>query len=329
MNLATQEATITVWTGSEIDRHRREWSALVSAGEGDAFRCDPRWLAALCQGLKHEPYVLAAVEDDRFVGVLPLALVKSLLFGRFLVSLPYVNSGGVVAENESVAAALIDRAVELADELDVKYLELRHEEERPHPALKHQVTSKVHMRLALPDTPDELWSRFKPKVRNQVRKGERQGLTADWGGESLLADFYEVFSHNMRDLGTPVFGQELFRQILNEFQGGAELCVVRLANQPIAGALLIHVGDITEVPSASTLRQYNRTNANMFMYWNLLERAIERGSMCSISDAAARTATPIDSSGSGEPSPNRPSGSITFVAARLGRCGPRMRSISG
>jgi FemAB-related protein (PEP-CTERM system-associated) len=115
-------------------------------------------------------------------------------------------------------------------------------------------------------------------VRNQVRKGEKQGFDVHWGGEELLADFYQLFSHNMRDLGTPVYGRALFRETLRAFAKEAELCVLRLGNNPVAAALLLHADGATEVPSASSLRKYNSTNANMMMYWNLLCRAVERGS---------------------------------------------------
>jgi FemAB-related protein (PEP-CTERM system-associated) len=93
----------------------------------------------------------------------------------------------------------------------------------------------------------------------------------------LLPDFYSVFSQNIRDLGTPVFGRRLFRSILSHFGSDAELCCLSLSGRPVAGALLIHGADITEVPSASSLRSMNPTNANMLMYWHLLQRAIERG----------------------------------------------------
>ena len=66
---------------------------------------------------------------------MPLCYVRSLLFGRFLVSLPYLNTGGVLADDEKIAMALIDRAVELADRLKVRHLELRHEKPIEHPAL--------------------------------------------------------------------------------------------------------------------------------------------------------------------------------------------------
>jgi FemAB-related protein (PEP-CTERM system-associated) len=85
-----------------------------------------------------------------------------------------------------------------------------------------------------------------------------------------------VFSHNMRDLGTPVYGQALFRTVLQQFPGRAELCVVRAEGQAAAAALLLHGKGVTEVPSASALRRYNPTCANMLLYWHLLERSVER-----------------------------------------------------
>jgi FemAB-related protein (PEP-CTERM system-associated) len=221
--------------------------------------------------------LLEAMAGDRVVGRLPLAFVRSRLFGRFLVSLPYLNSAGVTAVDGAVAAALVDRAVSLADELDVQYLELRHEAEQAHPALTERMTSKVHMRLALPATADELWSQFSPKVRNQIRKAEKTEFSVDWGTHERLGDFYDVFSRNMRDLGTPVYGRSLFRAILTHFALHAELCTVRLARRTVAGALLVHGAGVTEVPSASSLRKFNSTNANMLLYWHLLKRAIECG----------------------------------------------------
>jgi FemAB-related protein (PEP-CTERM system-associated) len=237
----------------------------------------PAWLLALEKGLQHRPYCLEAVCGEKTEGFLPLAYVSSFLFGRFLVSLPYLNYGGVSADDEETAKRLIDRAVRLADQLKVRYLELRQGEAIEHPALPHRVTTKVHMRRELAPTAEKLWQKVSGKVRNQVRKGQKSGLSVAWGGQDLLPEFYAVFSHNMRDLGTPVYGKGLFRSILGEFPDRAEFCVVRAEGKPVAGALLLHGWGVTEVPSASSLRQYNHTCANMFMYWQLLERAVQRG----------------------------------------------------
>jgi FemAB-related protein (PEP-CTERM system-associated) len=241
---------------------------------------DPAWLTVCARGLGHVPYLLEAADASGVRGILPLAYVKGLLFGRFLVSLPYLNYGGVLTDDPATATLLIDRAVALADELSVRFLELRHTTPVPHPKLTERAGAKVHMRRALPETPDDLWKSLKDKVRNLVRKGQKASLAVAWGATELLPEFHAVFAENMRDLGTPAYGRALFAAILDQFPGRAELCVVRAGGQPAAAALLLHGRGVTEVPSASSLRRFNHTSANMLMYWHLLERAVLRGQTC-------------------------------------------------
>jgi serine/alanine adding enzyme len=238
---------------------------------------DLRWLAALAEGLRHDPIVVAAHENNELVGLLPLALVSTPWFGRFLVSLPYVNSASVIPAQSPASLALLERAVGLADELNVRYLEIRGEREEPLPALADQNTSKVHMRLALPGTPDALMASFKSKLRSQLKGALKHDFSVCWGGAELVGDFYSVFSRNMRDLGTPVFPRRFFTSIIKHFAGDAEICVLRHQGEVAAAALLVHGREVTEVPSASSLRHLNSTGVNMAMYWHLLSRAIERG----------------------------------------------------
>ncbi|MFG0247571.1 MAG: GNAT family N-acetyltransferase, partial [Phycisphaeraceae bacterium JB051] len=236
---------------------------------------DPRWLSVLAKALDHRTFVITAREDEQVVGYLPLALVTSRLFGRFLVSLPYLNLAGVVAENDAVATALITEASDLARVHDVQYMELRHGNAHAHDSLTKQRDEKVRMVLDLPEDSDALWSNLKAKVRNQIRKGDKFDLTMHWGSMDLLDDFYNVFAINMRDLGTPVYPRKLFAQIVQTFPDTAEFGVVKHQGQAIAGALLIHdplrqTGGLTQVPSASTLRNFNDTYANMWMYHHRL-----------------------------------------------------------
>ena len=236
------------------------------------------WVNSVSRGLGQRVFLLHATRDLCTSGLLPLHLVSGPLFGRFLVSIPYLNTGGVWAQDHSAACHLIDRACELADSLDVRYLELRHECPVQHPRLNFQRTDKVHMRLGLPHSVDGIMASLKSKVRSQVKKAGEYGLEVEFGNQSLLDEFYVVFARNMRDLGTPVFPRKLFASILDEFSDSAELCLVRNGNQPVAGGLLVHLEGVSEVPSASCLRAFNRMNANMLMYRHLLERAVERGS---------------------------------------------------
>ncbi len=239
---------------------------------------DLRWLLALRDGLCQQPWLLETTLGDGTTAVLPLMDVKSFLFGRFLVGMPYLNAGGVDGVDDPAAAnRLIDAAVALAERLDCRHLELRHERRIDHPAFNAENGSKVHMRLRLPETSTALWDGLKSKLRSQVRKGLKEDFHVEWGGENLLKPFYDIFSRRMHELGTPVYGRALFESILRHLHGGAEICCLRLGTRPVGAALLVHGGETTEVPSASALTELNSSNANMVMYWHLLARAIERG----------------------------------------------------
>lgn len=271
------ELSIRTLSGAELRDRLPSLEQFVYVPPRVGLSRHPRWLTILAESMGHVPYAIVAMNGERVVGYVGLTYVRSLLFGRFLVSLPYLNYGGVVADDSAVAAALIDSASQLAVKLDVRYLELRHEWAVEHPILNHRRADKVHMRLDLPATAGALWDQLPAKVRNQVRKAKKGSFAVQFGGLELVPDFYDVFSTNMRDLGTPVFGRRLFECILRQFPDSAELCVVRDGARPVAAALLLHGIGITEVPSASSLRRYNPSCVNMLMYWQLLERTIERG----------------------------------------------------
>lgn len=270
---------IETWTHTYpgLERELPRMRAFVERTAPASPNHDPRWLQVLAAGLHQCAYCIEAFRGERTLALLPLLHVRSLLFGRHLVSLPYLNVGGVLAEDPMAATVVVDRAIALSDELRVRHLELRHEQALAHPRLITPEPARVHMRRGLPDSADELWQSLDGKVRNQIRKGERQGFDITWGGMEQVGAFHDVYSANMRDLGTPHFGAELFRQILKYLGDKAEIVVLRHHRLPIAGALLIHGHRMSEVPTAGSLTRYRPTNANMLMYWHLLKRTIERG----------------------------------------------------
>ena len=273
----TQAVTIRLLEDRALDDRLPVLTQVTDQATTVSLTRQPRWLQIFRDGMKHRALVLEANRNGQTVGYLPLVYLRSMLFGKRLVSMPYVNTSGVCSNDPDAQLQLINEAIKLADRWQVKSLEIRHETKVDHPSLSEPTTQKIHMRLELPSSTDLLWKSFDPKVRNQVRKGEKNSLTISWGSHDYLPDFYDIFARNMRDLGTPVFGQMLFRCILDAFPNDAEFCIVRQGDKPIAAALLLHGKGITEVPSASSLREYNSTCANMLMYWHLLQRAINRG----------------------------------------------------
>jgi FemAB-related protein (PEP-CTERM system-associated) len=133
------------------------------------------------------------------------------------------------------------------------------------------------MRRSLPPAPDALWSAIDRKVRNQVRKAQKEGLEATIGGADLVEEFYRVFSRNMRDLGTPVYPKHLFSETLRLLPSRARVSVVRYRGQAVAAGIVIAFRDTVLNPWASSLREYRHLCPNMLLYWTLLEHAIQSG----------------------------------------------------
>jgi FemAB-related protein (PEP-CTERM system-associated) len=252
---------------------------------GHYGECSPGWLNVLQRGLGHEPFVLVSRDARGAVdGYLPLALVASRLFGRFLVSLPYVTHAGIVASDHRVAAELRDRAVALADRLDVDHLEIRSDAPLRDERFTESRSDKVRMTRPLPRDREDLWQDVGPKVRNQVRKGARQGFTLRFGRHELVDGFYDVLSENMRDLGSPVHPRRFFSELLDAFPARAEIAVAADGGRAVAAAVLVHgvrgrlPGTATTVPAASCRRSVRPTSANMWLYHRLMLRAAEQGS---------------------------------------------------
>jgi FemAB-related protein (PEP-CTERM system-associated) len=233
------------------------------------------WLRVVERAFGHETKALAAVSRDGIEGVLPLVFFESRLFGRFAVSMPFLNYGGVVADNLVVRRALIDRAVEETRARRGSHLELRHSEQLcPDLVAKRH---KVAMRLPLAADADRQWEALDRKIRNQVRKGEKSGLSVEHGGAELVDDFHAVFAHNMRDLGTPVYAKAFFAEVLRTFADTSRVFVVRHQGRPVAASLVYWHRTMIEVPWASALREANPLCANVLLYWNMLKFSIERG----------------------------------------------------
>jgi len=252
-----------------------QWDAFADSHPAATAYHAWRWKHVFESAFGHETVYLAALDGDEVKGVLPLAIFRSRLFGRFGVSVPFLNYGGLLASTPDAAAALVGRATEIARERKLSHIELRHLS-RQCPDL-HARQHKVRMLLTLPQDVKHGWEGLDRKVRNQVRKAEKAGLAAREGGEELLDAFYQVFSRNMRDLGTPVYAPDFFRSVLRAFPEQARVFLVEHGTAPVAAAITIRHRDGIEVPWASSLREYRADSPNNLLYWQIIQHAIGAG----------------------------------------------------
>jgi len=251
-----------------------DWNRYVESSPAASIYHRAEWKELIRQTFGHSGhYFTARNSDAEIVGILPLIRLKSRLFGDFMVSMPYFNYGGAVAEHPQIEQQLMLAAAEHAADLGVSHIEYRDDTVREDFPAR---TEKVNMILWLPGSHDELWQAFTPKLRAQIRRPQREKPQILRGGKEYLDDFYAVFTRNMRDLGTPVYSRSFFRNILDSFPEAGRIIVILLDNRPVAAGFLIGHRDTLEIPWASTIRDVNHLSINMLLYWEVLKYAIDK-----------------------------------------------------
>lgn len=257
------------------DKDKTAWTNFVSGHAATTIAHDIRWRTVMAKTLGHRPFYLLAEKNNQIRGVLPMFLVTSWWGSRQLVSLPWIDYGGILADDIDAEKAILETAEQLAEKVKAKFIEFRTMEAGPMD-LAHR-TDKVTFLLPLETDPDLLWKGFNAKLRNQIRKSTKSGLTTEFAGLEKLDEFYTVFCRNMRDLGTPVWGRDFYEMILTEFDRDAELILVKKGDETIAGGLVLKADDCMYVPSASAYRHYLKFCPNHALYWTVIERACKEG----------------------------------------------------
>jgi len=253
-----------------------EWDQYVSghAAATAYHRAAGVMIGADAFGLR--TYFLAERGEHGLRGVLPLIEQSSLLFGRFLVSVPFFTYGGILADDPAIAMRLAQRAGEIARERRAAHVELRHSAAMPDSGLPERL-DKVSMVLQLPASADEMSKRLGSKLRSQVKRAEREAPEIVWGKRELIPEFYQVFASGMHELGTPVYPRRFFEVVCAAFEDLLEVLVVRRAGIVEAAAITIRHGQRVEVPWAAATSAGKRASLNMRMYWEMLKRSIESG----------------------------------------------------
>jgi serine/alanine adding enzyme len=257
------------------DKYEAAWTAYVERSPEATVAHQIGWRKAMADGLGHKPYYLLAVENDTVKGILPLFLVKTWWRTKYLISLPWIDYGGLLADNEQVAKSLLEKGQELTKELGAEFMEFRSVDEN-HLGMALR-SDKVTFLMPLDKNPENIWKGFDAKLRNQIRKSEKSELTTEFVGLEGLDRFYKVFSYNMRDLGTPVWGREFFSSVLENFPDHAWLVLVNMDCLTIAGGLVLAFKDRLYVPSASSYRSYLKYCPNHALYWSVIKYACEKG----------------------------------------------------
>src|SRR5580698_6767226 len=254
------------------------WDAFVRAQPEATFFHLAAWRLVIERGFGHRTCYVLAERDGAIVGVLPLAQVKTRLFGNALVSVPFCVYGGPLFADAEAATALVAHAADLMRRLEVPVLEFRSREQQPWlDEAEWPARSDLYVTFRKPFTGDDDTNlkAIPRKQRAMVRKGIDRGLVSvvDTDPDRLFG----IYAESVRNLGTPVFSRRYFRLLMELFSDAIDIVTVLDGEEAIASVLNFYFRDEV-LPYYGGGRAIARERyGNDFMYWEVMRRAAARG----------------------------------------------------
>jgi FemAB-related protein (PEP-CTERM system-associated) len=249
------------------------WDAFVATCPDATFFHRAGWKPIIEHAFGHKTWFYYAECNGQIQGVLPLAEIKSVLFGHSLSALPFCVYGGIAAVTEQARDALDSAAQKLAAQLKVGHLEYRNL--KPQHIDWHRKDLYVTFRKEIDPDVEKNMLAIPRKQRAMVRKGIKAELKGEI--DSDVERFFKAYSVSVHRLGTPVFSKKFFRLLKEIFADDCEVLTITKDGRIVSSVLSFYFRDEVLPYYGGGTAEAREVAGNDFMYWELMRRACERG----------------------------------------------------
>lgn len=262
-------------TIERLDESRiQDWCQYVARTETSVFSHEIGWKTVVEKTYAHKAYYLIAYRDGEVAGVLPLFFVRSKIFGRFLVTSPFLTFGGILSDDEKIASALVNEGARLAVRKKAKYIETKNSS--PCEDLPISVTKYFSLILDLQAGEESIWkTKLHSMTKRNIKKAKKFGVEV-LQGLSFVDEYYHINNENMRRLGTPAHSKAFFQNIISAFPDSV-LLMAKLNNKFIGGMLLVKHKDTMLMPWTASLPNCLSLRPNNLLYWEAIRLACSTG----------------------------------------------------
>jgi FemAB-related protein (PEP-CTERM system-associated) len=252
------------------------WNDFVHAHPAGSFFHLAQWHDLIHAAWGHEMHYLAYENDAGVLeGILPLAYVNSVLFGKHLKSLPGVTHAGLLTHSEAAALALTREAEKIGQALSVDSLELRHVHATTTPPWPTQ-DLYVRFRKTMADDSEAILADIPRKQRAEVRKGINAGCQADFDLDNRR--FFALYADNVHRHGTPGFSLRYFDLLRTAFPQQVNTFIVQdPQGNDVSGVLSFTYKNQFLPYYAGDKSRARALSANDFKYYALMCQARQQG----------------------------------------------------
>jgi len=254
------------------------WDGYAAESGEATFAHTTAWMQAVEETYGHRCHSLLALDTGgRVTGILPLFQVDGFAFGRSLVSVPFAPYGGPCAGDAAARDALIREAVNRAETLHARPLEMRTRTVGGLPGFSDSTGYSTFL-MDLSGGTEQVWDGMSRKVRNRIRNAQRHGLTCTIDQDhAAVRDFHAIYLRNQGDLGTPAHAIGFFDRIRRLFPGQVFILRVLEGDAVVASLFTVGFRDTLTVVWGASLAESQSLSPNNLAYWEALRFTREKG----------------------------------------------------
>lgn len=255
------------------DEDSWRWDEFVYRNPSATLFHTTAWRRIIESVFNYRSFYYYAEQEGKIVGICPLFLVQSFLFGNSLISTPFATYGGILGDGPEARRRLLAKAEEVGRAAGAKYIELKSIDR----TFQELPTKRLYVtfRQELYEDPERNFKLIPRKTRRMIRLSLSNGLSIERSDD--LEQFYDIYAASLRRLGTPSFPKSLFERILAELPGQSAIFLVKQSGRAAAGVLTFFYRDTILPYYGGAYQQYNGYAVNNFMYWKLIEYGCNNG----------------------------------------------------
>ncbi len=231
------------------------------------------WFYLLQKTFHIRPVYWLAEKNGRVVGIAPFFHRSHVGLGSRLTSMPYLNTGGILADDAEIRDSLWQAVSQWAVTNGINTIELRSRYE-PLPQFIVREGRSVSV-IPLPDFESAAWDKLRSTARNRIRKAENADLRVQHGFE-YLNRFWPVYAENMSLLGAPVLAKKFFFVLSQTSSLQPHLIVLEQQGKVVAGMVLTRFKDGAENGWTASTEAARALYANDLLYWEAVRWAVSK-----------------------------------------------------
>lgn len=256
------------------DDDQKGWEVYIAGHPQALLGHQFAWRAFFEETFKLTTHYWLAQSETGIVGIAPFVLRNHIGLGKRLTSLPYLNTGGILADDETIQAALWEKISLWAARERVASVELRGRYAPLAPYAVRQGRSASIIPLAADES--AAWDSLRSAARNRIRKAEGHGLRAQHGFQHFEG-FWRAYADNMLALGAPVLARRFFLNLRDTPALDPHLITLWHEGECVAGIVLLGFKDGAENGWTASHIAARTLYSNDLLYWEAMRWGVSRG----------------------------------------------------